>query len=144
VAEEKKSRQDRMIEILEEMLRWAKVTSIPQVKKLLLDILPSDEEKIAYHYSDGRDSKAVAKLAGVSYVTVTKWWKIWARAGIAEMMSVKGGERARRIFSLEDFGIGVPSPKKTKPKKEETEAPIEVIAEERPVQEETRGEEKNE
>jgi len=103
---EKKDKQDRMIELLEEMLKWIKVTSIPHVKKLLLEILPSDEEKI----------KAVAKFAGVSYVTVTKWWKIWGRAGLAEMMSAKGGERAKRIFSLDDFGIEVPKIVKAAPK----------------------------
>jgi hypothetical protein len=113
---EKKDKQDRMIELLEEMLKWIKVTSIPHVKKLLLEILPSDEEKIAYHYSDGCGSKAVAKFAGVSYVTVTKWWKIWGRAGLAEMMSAKGGERAKRIFSLDDFGIEVPKIVKAAPK----------------------------
>lgn len=106
--EAKKDKQDRMIEMLEEMLKWTKVTSIPQVKELLLDILPSDEEKIAYYYSDGRGSQEVAKLAGVTHTTVTNWWKIWARGGIAEIMSVKGGVRAKRLFSLEDFGIEVP------------------------------------
>ena len=67
--EENKDKQDRMIELLEEMLKWMKVTSIPQVKKLLLDILPSDREKIAYHFSDGgRGSQEVAKFAaGVTF-----------------------------------------------------------------------------
>jgi len=111
-----------MIEILEEMLKWIKVTSIPQVRELLSDLLPTDKEKIAYHLSDGEHgSQEVAKLAGVSYVTVTKWWKIWARAGIAKMLSVKGGERAKRAFSLEDSGIEVPESREAKPEKE-TEA----------------------
>jgi hypothetical protein len=113
-----KDKQDRIIDVLQEILKWTKVTSIPQVKKLLLDILPSNNEKIAYHLSDGgRGSQEVAKSAKVSYVTVTKWWKIWARAGIAEMLNVKGGERAKRIFSLEDFGIPVPKPEEIKPEK---------------------------
>lgn len=105
-----KDNQD-IIEILKEILKWIKVTCIPQVKKLLLELLPSDEEKLAYQYSDGRTSQEVSRLAGVSYITVTRWWKTWIRTGIAEAISVKGGERARRIFSLEDFGIEVPSPK---------------------------------
>lgn len=123
--EEKKDKQDRMIELLEEMLKWMKVTSIPQVRKLLLDILRSDREKIAYHFSDGgRGSQEVAKFAGVSHVTVTNWWKLWSRSGIAEMMSVMGGNRAKRTFSLEDFGVEVPESKETKPEKKETKAPI--------------------
>jgi hypothetical protein len=105
-----KDNQD-IIEILREILKWIKVTSIPHVKKLLLELLPSDEEKLAYQYSDGRTSQEVSRLAGVSYITITRWWKTWIRAGITEAIGVKGGERARRVFSLEDFGIEVPSPK---------------------------------
>jgi len=115
----KKDKQDIMIEILGEMLKWLKVTSIPQVKKLLLDILSSDKEKIAYHYSDGRDSRAVAKLAGIHFSTVATWWKRWERAGIAEPIGAKRGERARRIFSLEDFGIEVPATKEAEPLEKE-------------------------
>ena len=139
--EEKKDKQDRMIELLEEMLTWIKVTSIPQVKELLLDILPSDKEKIAYHFSDGeRGSQEVAKLAGVSHGAVANWWKKWARAGVAEMLSVKGGERAKRIFSLEDFGIEVQQPRETKPeKKEETQTEQAKTSENKPTEEKREG-----
>jgi len=110
---------------LKEILKWVKVTSIPNVKKLLLEVLSSDEEKIAYHYSDGRGSQDIAKLVRVSHTTVTRWWKAWIYAGIAENVSVKGGERARRIFSLENFGIEVPQVK-VKPEitDEKSEIPI--------------------
>ncbi|WXG39840.1 MAG: hypothetical protein WED07_03280 [Candidatus Freyarchaeum deiterrae] len=121
-----KDKQDRTIEILEEILKWTRVTSFSQVKKLLLEILPSYEEKVTYHHSDGRGSQEVAKFAGISHVTVTKWWKIWAKAGIAEMMSVKGGERARRIFSLEDFGIEVQQSKEIETEKVKAEPPIKL------------------
>lgn len=137
--EEKKDKQDRIIELLEEMLKWTKVTSIPHVKTLLSEILPSDKEKVAYHYSDGRGSQEVAKFAKVGFATITKWWKVWARAGIAELVSVKGGERAKRIFSLEDFGIVVPQLEEVKPEKKEGEAAVEVTTEE-----EKHGEEKHE
>lgn len=121
--EEKKDKQDIMIDRLSEMLKWIKVTSIPQVKKLLSEILPSDKEKIAFHYSDGRDSREVAKFAGISHVAVTRWWKTWMRDGIAEPVSAKRGERARRIFSLEDFGIEVPNLKEVKPLEGKAEVP---------------------
>jgi hypothetical protein len=114
-------KQSEVIEILIEMLKWIKVTSIPHVKKLLMELLPSDEEKVAYHYSDGRASQEVSRLAGVSYVTITKWWKTWIRAGIAEAISVKGGERAKRVFSLDDFCIEVPQIKGVEVKKKEAE-----------------------
>lgn len=108
-----------MIGPLEEMLRWMKVTSIPQVKKLLLEILPSDKEKIAYHHSVGQDSRKIAQLTGVGHVTISRWWKTWIAAGIAESVGARRGERARRVFLLEDFGIEVSEPKEVKPRQEE-------------------------
>lgn len=106
----KMSEKNRTIELLEELVKWTKVTSIPKVKKLLLEILSSPKEKNAYQSSDGKkSSKEVASLANVSYVTVTLWWKKWIKAGIAEAVSAKGGKRARRVFSLDDFGIEVPA-----------------------------------
>lgn len=99
------SKEDRIVELLEELVKWTKVTSIPRVKKLLLEILTSPEEKTAYKASDGKSSKEVAKQASVSYVTITFWWKKWIKAGIAEPIRARGGSRARRVFSLDDFGI---------------------------------------
>ena len=104
------SKEDSMIKLLEEMVKWTKVTSIPHVKKLLLEILSGPEEKVAYQSSDGkRTSREVADMANVSQFSIAKWWKAWIKAGIAEPVSVQRGERAKRIFSLDDFGIGVPA-----------------------------------
>jgi len=114
--EERKDKQDRMIELLEELVKWTKVTSIPHVKKLLLEILPSPEEKIAYQLSDGKTSRDVAKQVNTGNATIARWWNKWMKAGIAEPISVKGGgKRARRLFSLDDFGIEVPKIAKASP-----------------------------
>lgn len=116
-----------MVKLLEELVRWTKVISIPEVKKLLEEILSSPEEKVAYESSDGKPSQEVAKSANVSYVTVTVWWKKWIKAGLAEAISAKGGQRARRLFSLDDFGIEIPKlvPKqKAKPAEEKPQPQI--------------------
>ena len=98
-----------MIELLEELVKWARVTSFPKVKELLIKILVSPAEKVAYQSSDGeKTSREVAGIANVSQPTISKWWKTWIRAGVAESVSVRRGERAKRIFSLDDFGIEVP------------------------------------
>ena len=103
------SKEDKMIELLEELVKWTKVTSIPKVKEFLLGILESPEEMVAYQSSDGEASgREVAEQANVSQSTVAKWWKKWIMAGVAEPISVQRGERAKRIFSLDDFGIEVP------------------------------------
>ena len=117
------SSEDRIVELLEELVRWTRVTSIPSVKKLLTEILQSPEEKIAYQISNGKTSREVAKQANASQSTVVKWWKKWIKAGIAKPVSAKRAQRAIRIFSLDDFAIAVPkirkAAKETK-KKEET------------------------
>lgn len=104
-------------EILREILKWTKVTSIPKVKELLLGILESPEEMIAYQSSDGeKNRRKVADQANVSQSTVSKWWRKWIKAGIAEPVSVQRGERAMRIFSIGDFGLEVPTIEKRPPK----------------------------
>ena len=109
------SKEDRMIELLEELVRWTRVTSFPKVKDLLNGILTSPEEKVAYESSDGeKTSREVAEMANVSQFTISKWWKAWIKAGIAESISVQRGERAKRIFSLDDFGVEVPIIEKPK------------------------------
>jgi DNA-binding MarR family transcriptional regulator len=107
---QKVSEKDRTIELLEELVKWTKVTSIPEVKRLLLEILSSPEEKIAYQSSNGETTgREVADKANVTQPTVAKWWKKWVRVGIAEAVSVRRGKRAKRLFSLNDFGIEVPT-----------------------------------
>ena len=98
----------RIAGLLQETLKWIKVTSIPHVKELLLDLLAGERKRIAYQASDGRDLRSVAGLVGVGPSTVARWWKVWMRAGIANPRSVRGGIRAVRTFSLSDFGIQVP------------------------------------
>lgn len=112
-----------MIGLFEEMLKWIKVTSIPQVKRLLLDILPNDETKAAYQFSNGEHTRQeVATFAGVATGTISNWWKLWIRSGIAESVSVRGGgDRARRLFSLDDFGIAVPPVLEAKQLKEQAD-----------------------
>jgi hypothetical protein len=102
--------QHEVVLLLREILKWTKVINLPQTKKLLLELLPTPKQKMAYRLSDGRGSKQVSAAVGVSYSTVTVWWKSWIRSGIAESVRAKGGERARKVFDLEDFGISIASP----------------------------------
>lgn len=102
------SRKPSELDVLKEILRWSKVTSIPHVKKLLEETLATDEERLAYHLSTGSTSREIAPKVGVSFQTVADWWDKWNRLGIAERMSSRGGGRGVRSFDLNDFGIPLP------------------------------------
>lgn len=104
--------EQRMIELLEELAKWKKFEVAQLAKKLLRDILAKDTEKIVYQYSDGKGSMEVAALAGVSDFTVRSYWKKWNIEGLV-VPSQKQKGRYERIFSLEDFGIEIPTVKKS-------------------------------
>lgn len=113
-------RQDKVIELLEEILKWTRFQGVQNLKAVLLDNLRSDKEKVAYQFSDGRSSAEVSKVSGVTGMTVTNYWRRWFTLGIAQP-SPKYKGRFERAFSLEDLGIEIPSKKigtKAKAKKE--------------------------
>lgn len=109
----KMSREERnhVTELLKEVLKWTKFQGMMKVKEVLLETLKKDEEKIVYQNSDGRDSRDIAKIAGISHQTVVNYWKRWANVGIVEPIKVRGGIRYKKSFSLLDFGIEIPKVK---------------------------------
>jgi len=119
-------------QILREILEWIKVSSIKNVKQILEDNLNSDTKKLIYHYSDGiRGTQDFEKVAMVKRIaTISNCWKEWKRLGILEGVSVKGGERGKKIFSLGDFGIEIPETKKNIPEEK-------ILVKENPSEEKT-------
>ena len=104
-------------EILKEILKWIRFTGAKEVKSVLVSTLDTEQKRLIYHLSDGnRTSMDIAKAAGTSDTTIRRYWASWARQGIVESLKVRGGERYKKSFELEDFGIEVPQPKAaTKP-----------------------------
>ena len=118
--------QQTAVELLKEILKWTKVTSIPQVKNLLESTLASPEQRLAYEASDGRNVREVADIAHVGKSTIGRWWVDWVRLGLAELQPAKGGDRAIRSFSLAEFGLEVSKPnRKTEKRKESREREME-------------------
>ena len=101
--------------ILLEILRWSRLQGMQQLKAVSSETFQRDVEKIIYHNSDGRDSREIANLAGVSHGTVVNYWKKWASLGLVEPIRVRGGERYRRVFSLPEFGIELQKNKVVEP-----------------------------
>ena len=101
-------KMDKMINLLKEILTWLKIAEYNNVKKLLLNTLKEDMDKIIYHLSDGKSSRKIAKKIPVSHATVVNYWKKWIEIGIVEPVSTRGGISYKKVFSLEDFGIEIP------------------------------------
>ena len=103
----------KTVELLEEILKWVKFLGWKSAKEVLLDTLKDDISKLIYHYSDGPTSREIAKKLPISHMTVTVYWKKWAKIGIVEPLKVKGGTRYKKIFDLEEFGIEIPEIKES-------------------------------
>lgn len=96
-------------ELLKEILKWIRFTGAKEVKNVLIATLDTEQKRLIYHLSDGnRASMEIAKLAGTSDTTVRRYWASWARQGVVESLRVRGGERYKKSFELEDFGIEIP------------------------------------
>lgn len=109
---------DVMIQLLEEILKWIRFEGIQGGRATLIGLLKTDVEKLVYENSDGRTSREIAEIVGVSHGTVVNYWKKWAGHGIVEEVKARGGTRYQRILSLSNFGIEVPKVVSTKEEKE--------------------------
>lgn len=104
------SENQRIIELLEELVKWKRFEGAQLAKKILRELLSKDTEKIVYQCSDGKTSREIAELAGVSDFSVRNYWKKWNIEGLV-VPSNKFKGRYERVFSLEDFGIEIQIPK---------------------------------
>ncbi|MGA2934073.1 MAG: hypothetical protein ABSD81_02840 [Methanomicrobiales archaeon] len=79
------------------------------MRGVLESTLDTETKRMIYHLSDGkRGSVEIAGLSKTSDSTVRRYWASWAKLGIAESFKVRGGDRYKKSFDLEDFGIPVP------------------------------------
>jgi hypothetical protein len=100
--------------VLKEILKWIKFGAMPQVKATLIQTLDSEQKKLVYHLSDGtKGIVEIGKISGIkSTSTIFNYWKLWEKQNLGRKIPVVGGERFKRDFDLEEFGIIVNSPQK--------------------------------
>jgi len=110
MTEETKDPQKRMVELLEELLKWTKASTRPTIKKICEENLKTDTEKLAYELSDGKSSPVIASNVGIDPSTVREYWKKWVNAGMMEICP-KYKKRYCKLFSLGELGIEVPETK---------------------------------
>ena len=124
------SENQRMVELLEELVKCKRFEGAQLAKKILRELLSKDAEKIVYQYSDGRGSKDIADLAGVSDFSVRSYWKKWNIEGLV-IPTEKHKGRYEKVFSLEDFGIEIPltkiAPEANKEQSQTTENIIQYL-----------------
>jgi Fic family protein len=100
---------DKVVELLTEILKWIKFSGAKEVRGTLQSTLDNEQKRLIYHLSDGNmGSVDIAKLSKMSDSTVRRYWGSWARRGIVESIKVRGGDRYKKSFELEDFDIQVP------------------------------------
>ncbi len=115
------TQMDELIAIMREMLKWTKFAGAKEVRNVLTTALDSEQKRLIYHLSDGNNGTLkIAEVADVSDGTVRNYWESWSRQGIVDPIKVKGGQRFKKAFDLEDFGIAVPSLKLKKQSTEES------------------------
>jgi len=105
---ESADKQDKIIELLGEILRWTRLQGVQNARAVLTTALKTDTDKIIYHLSDGRPSGQIAKVCGLTEMSVRNYWRRWFTLGITQP-SKKYKGRFERSFSLEDLGIKVPA-----------------------------------
>lgn len=112
------------MDVLKEILRWVKFSGMKEVRAILTSVLDDEQKRMAYQLSDGSKGMVeVGKQVGIkSTGTMFKLWKQWAKVGLGESVSVPGGQRFKRSFDLEDFGIKINMPEATE---NETKVPTE-------------------
>ena len=108
----------RVEELLSEILKWVRFAGVKEVKAVLTSALDTDEKILAYHLSDGKNgSVAIANQSGVSDFTDRTFWNQWSKIGIVEAIKVGPGDRYKKSFDLEDFGIRIPQAKQVPERK---------------------------
>jgi hypothetical protein len=124
---EKEELPTETIQLLREILQWNRFENFPKLRKLLLDTLETDIEKLVYEFTDGERSRYdIAKELGIPDSTVRSWWDGWYNLGILEPSGKRKG-RPQKIMALEDMGIETPKIPQKKPqakdaKENETES----------------------
>jgi len=106
------SEREALLEKLDELIFWIKLSVMPTIRKTIVDHLRSDIDKLVYELSDGnRSTREIASMVSrvgrdISHVTVANMWKKWAILNLVMPAQRRG--RYERLISLESIGIEVP------------------------------------
>ncbi|RLI40314.1 hypothetical protein DRO69_13055 [Candidatus Bathyarchaeota archaeon] len=105
--------EEKIIEKLDELIFWIKISVMPNIRKEIMENLRDEIEKIVYELSDGkRSSRDIARIVSnrgsrrITHVTVLNMWKKWSILNLVIPAQRKG--RYKKITSLKALGIELP------------------------------------
>jgi predicted transcriptional regulator len=97
--------EERIIELLTEILHWQRFQNRQTLRSLLDEVLGSDADRLIYDLTDGKNSQPqIAKAAKVSQPTISYKWKAWRKLGIIHETREEPG-RCRHLASLDALGL---------------------------------------
>ncbi|MCH7517148.1 MAG: hypothetical protein IIB08_08550 [Bacteroidetes bacterium] len=68
---------------LKELLKWAKVSSYGDVKKMLESVLDVENKRVIYYLSNGENNQdQIVEKGNVAAGSVSKYWREWEKLGI--------------------------------------------------------------
>jgi len=96
------SNEEKIIELLEEILKWERLQGIGAIREIIPTLLDKDEKRLAYEHTDGEKTvRDLEKLVKKDKATISRWWNSWYSQGIL----VKKGNKYKNIISLSELGL---------------------------------------
>ena len=95
-------------ETLEKLYFSCRAATHNAIESAFREALDTQDKVLAFQLSDGRSIEEVLTKVKMSSKTLPKLWKEWHGKGFGKRVSVQGGKRFVRMFSLEDFGFEIP------------------------------------
>jgi hypothetical protein len=95
---------DAVLAELRQQTMWLRFLAYPSLRESLVVALDTEKRRTVYDLSIGTaTSREVGTAAGVSHVTVLRWWDEWARSGLMQATSIPG--RARHLVALAEVAL---------------------------------------
>jgi hypothetical protein len=96
----------RLVEVVEDQLRWQRAAVLPQVRQTIATALNTKAKRQAYEMHDGQTKGTdISKAVGTSKQNLSGWTRDWRDLGIAYDVRVEGCSRIRHLASLRSLGL---------------------------------------
>lgn len=90
------------IEILIEILKWERLGGIQTLRKLIPELIDTEEKRILFEMTDGKNGiKEVQSKINISSGKISLLWNLWYSNGLLE----KEGQKFKKIISLKEIGL---------------------------------------